>query len=102
MNFFCTSKVVLLSPSNGQLQDAFPGLMVGSGGSVDLSARSVPRVDSKMVLRLPTAMIRQGMVQGSLDCGPAGRLFIVSRASANAMEYSPSGDSFRSLAPQYV
>src|ERR1051326_4100681 len=100
MNRFCTSKVVFESPISGQLHEALPGPVVATGVLAGFSARSVPSVDSAIVFKLPTAMIRQGVDHGRVDSGFTDPPWKFSRGSGKPIEYSPLGDSARNRVPQ--
>jgi hypothetical protein len=60
MNFCCTSNTVASSFSSAQLQEAWPGLTRALSKAMAGAARSVPRVDSVTVARLPSAITRHG------------------------------------------
>src|SRR3982751_2941549 len=101
MKRFCTLTTVLSSPSRGQLQEAVPGpeavlLNPFAGGS----ARSVPNVDSAIVLRSPITAKRHGVVQGSADSGVTAPPLLVSSAPGKSMKYSVLRRAASSREPQ--
>src|SRR3954468_3772862 len=101
MNRFCTLTTVLSSPNNGQLHDDLPGpeavvLKPFAGGS----ARSVPSVDSAIVLRSPMTAKRQGVDQGNVDSGVTAPPLLVSSGPGKSMKYSVLRRAARSRDPQ--
>src|SRR4029078_9549554 len=101
MKRFCTFTIVLSSPSSGQLHEALPGpdavvLKPLAGGS----ARSVPSVDSVMVLRLPMTTRRHGVIQGSVDSGVTAPPLLVSSGPGKSMKYSRLRRAASSRDPQ--
>ena len=101
MNCFCTLTTVLSSPNNGQLQDALPGpeavvLNPLAGGS----ARSVPSVDSVIVLRSPSTTKRHGVIHGSVDSGVTAPPLLVSSGPGKSMKYSVLRRAASSREPQ--
>src|SRR5688500_1498604 len=84
-----------------QLQDDLPGFTKEPSIEIDGAARSVPKVDSTIVCKLPIAIMRQGEANGNEEAGNKPLPVMISLGSGKARLYSPLGAWACNLLAQY-